>query len=199
MVLVGHSMGGLLTRLMITDSADHFDEGKESWKALSEGDLELQQYGLSLSTFEPLPFVRRAVFMGAPHKGASLAERSAGRIGSGIVSHPEYMRAFLSAKEGRMERLSRMQNGVDNLATDSPFTLALQKTTWPSSTTVHSVIGDFLGAGRINGTDTVVSYRSAHIEGVESELVVHADHLTLHKKMPAIAEVRRILLEHLGE
>jgi hypothetical protein len=97
-----------------------------------------------------------------------------------------------------MERLSHLENGIDNLKPDSLFTLALKDSKWDPRVTVHSVIGDILRAGRTNGTDSVVGYWSSHVDAAESELVVRADHLGLHKSSAAIAEVRRILLEHLG-
>ena len=46
-------------------------------------------------------------------------------------------------------------------------------------------------------TDGIVSYASAHLDDVISELVVSADHVHIHHHPLAIREVRRILLEHL--
>jgi len=43
----------------------------------------------------------------------------------------------------------------------------------------------------------VVEYQSAHIDGVESELVVHSGH-SAQDHPDTIEEVRRILLEHAG-
>jgi hypothetical protein len=43
----------------------------------------------------------------------------------------------------------------------------------------------------------VVAYSSAHIDGVESELVVRSPH-SVQGKPEAIAEVRRILRLHAG-
>jgi len=68
---------------------------------------------------------------------------------------------------------------------------------WNDMVLVHSIIGDLWKAGGTNGSDSVVAYWSSHVEGAASELVVRADHLGLHKHAPAIAEVRRILLENL--
>ena len=45
------------------------------------------------------------------------------------------------------------------------------------------------------GSDGVVSYESAHIEGVESEFVVRSGH-SAQANPEVILEVRRILLEH---
>ncbi len=46
--------------------------------------------------------------------------------------------------------------------------------------------------------DGVVEYDSAHIDGVESELVVEHQSHSCQSNPHTIAEVRRILLEHLN-
>lgn len=46
--------------------------------------------------------------------------------------------------------------------------------------------------------DGVVSYKSAHIDGVASEFIVHSGH-SAQETPQAIEEVRRILLENLKE
>ena len=47
------------------------------------------------------------------------------------------------------------------------------------------------------GDDGVVEYTSAHIDGVESELVVRSSHST-QAEPQTIEEVRRILYQHAG-
>ena len=47
--------------------------------------------------------------------------------------------------------------------------------------------------------DGVVDFESAHREDFQSEIVVDADHMTVHAHPRAILEVRRILLEHLAQ
>ena len=47
------------------------------------------------------------------------------------------------------------------------------------------------------GDDGVVKYESAHIDGVESEVVVRWEH-SVQAHPNAIEEVRRILLLHAG-
>jgi hypothetical protein len=44
-----------------------------------------------------------------------------------------------------------------------------------------------------------VPYSSAHLDGVDSEVTVEADHFHVHHHPRAILELRRILLEHLKE
>jgi hypothetical protein len=59
---------------------------------------------------------------------------------------------------------------------------------------VHDVEGD---RPIENGDDGVVKYLSAHIDGVQSELVVRSSHPT-EGRPETIEEVRRILRLHSG-
>jgi pimeloyl-ACP methyl ester carboxylesterase len=197
MVLVGHSMGGLITRLMITDSTDDFTEIDKDAALLAKGDIELQRYLKSLTTFKPLPFVNRAVFMATPHRGAGTAARPAGRTGSMLMNRPTYMYEFLNAKAGRLETVDCLENGIDNLSPESLFTVAISASDWDPTIIVNSVMGDLFSAGKIGGGDGVVAYESAHVEGAESGLVIRAGHMVVNKKPSAIAEVRRILMMNL--
>jgi hypothetical protein len=66
-----------------------------------------------------------------------------------------------------------------------------------SSVRSHSVIADLHDPPKSDGTDGIVPYSSSHLDGVASELLVHGLHICLNH--PAvIEEVRRILMEHLG-
>ena len=126
-----------------------------------------------------------------------MANSFIGSTGKTLLSRPDYMRSFLEDKEGRAEQLLKQANGIANLAPDSLFSLALGESTWNPAVTTHSIIGDLWTAGSTNGTDGIVAYWSSHVEGAKTELVVEADHMALHRNMNTIAELRRILLEHL--
>src|SRR5262249_43605628 len=87
MVLVGHSMGGLVSRLMTVDGGDDF------WRLVSGAafdDLRLQP-GTRAELrntfyFERQPFITRAIFLGTPHRGSKLSPspvRPARRGGAG--------------------------------------------------------------------------------------------------------------------
>ena len=85
MVLVGHSMGGVLSRLMVSSS------GERLWDAmLSDFDIKgarVQKVKASLGPylyFEPLPQVSRAVFAAAPHRDA---------VVYGAICHRDHPRA----------------------------------------------------------------------------------------------------------
>ena len=62
----------------------------------------------------------------------------------------------------------------------------------------HSIIPTLQDGPLEDRNDGVVEYKSAHIDGVESELVIeHQDHSTQSNPL-AVREVHRILLEQLG-
>ena len=61
----------------------------------------------------------------------------------------------------------------------------------------HSIIPTLQDGPLMNRNDGVVEYKSAHIDGVESELVIeHQGHSTQSNPL-AVREVRRILLDRL--
>ena len=71
LVVIGHSQGGLLTRLMVTDSGTRF------WDAVTE--VPFDKMDVSPETraliqramfFEPQPYVTRVVFIATPHRGS---------------------------------------------------------------------------------------------------------------------------------
>ena len=88
-------------------------------------------------------------------------------------------------------------SAVDNMSPRHPFILALQEIPVAPSVTVNSIIA-VEGDGPVEqGDDGVVKYSSAHIEPVESELVVQSSHST-QGNPHTIEEVRRILRLHAG-
>ena len=89
MVIVGHSMGGILAHMVVSDS------GREVW----DGALSVPPEGLRASPatraaldqllfFHPLPYVRRVVFIATPHRGSRLANSVVGRFFGGRVRPP---------------------------------------------------------------------------------------------------------------
>ena len=97
--------------------------------------------------------------------------------------------------------LSRMvligHPAIDNMSPRNPFLRALSGIPLAPGVHAHSIISVETTGPVADGDDGVVAYSSAHIEGVESELVVHSPHST-QAKPATIEEVRRILRLHLA-
>lgn len=208
MVFVGHSMGGLVSRLMTIDGGDDF------WKVVSPaplGRLRLTPPARAelrnAFYFERQPFVTRAIFLGTPHRGSKLSPSLLGRLGDRLAVLPrDLMEAAKELAEGNPEVISPLPSSVDLLAPDAPALQLIGHRPRPAAVRYHSVIGvsgrrallveRLFGGGYRQPSDGVVPYASAHLDEAESEVVVDADHYTVHQHPLAILEVRRILLQH---
>ena len=93
--------------------------------------------------------------------------------------------------------MSRLPTSVDNMSPLHPFIGTLADIPINPRTTAHSIIAVRKPGLLMGQTDGVVAYESAHIDGVVSEKVVRSGHST-QGHPETIAEVRRILREHLG-
>jgi pimeloyl-ACP methyl ester carboxylesterase len=210
MVLVGHSMGGLLARLQTIDSRDDY------WKIVSDEPFERVQAEPELRRqlsrcffFRPNPSVRRVVTIATPHRGSRFSNNVAQWLASKLITLPNKLvlgRDKLLADNRDVFRdtaLLRVQTSIDSLSPDSPFFSAMSAGKRPPWVRYHNVIGVVPKQGLFGklaaGSDGVVAKESARLEGAESELVVQADHTTVHAHPLVVLEVRRILLEHLDE
>jgi pimeloyl-ACP methyl ester carboxylesterase len=204
MVMVGHSQGGLLTKLMVVDSGDRF------WRKVSRRPLEelsLAEESAELLRrslfFEPLPFVERVVFLSTPHGGSYLADFRIASWISRLVKAPATLTRLtldLATHGGDalvLRRLERPPTSLDNMASRNPFLQALRELPIAPGVAAHSIIAVRGGPPPEGGSDGVVRYESARLEGVESELIVDSDH-SVQMRQRAIRELRRILLVHAG-
>lgn len=216
MVFIGHSMGGLVSRLLTVEGGDDF------WSLASPvpaDTLRLQpishQELRNTYYFARQRHVTRVIFMGTPHRGSKLSPSLVGRIGARLAGLPQSLLATardLSEDNPQLasvfQRHSR-QTSVDLLDPSSPALQLIEHRPKSAGVRYHSVIGVtprttrllerlFAGADKQPG-DGVVPYSSAHLAVAESELVVNADHFAVHQHPGAIREVRRILLEHARE
>ena len=202
MVLVGHSLGGLMSKLQVTRSDDQL------WQEIAVGPLTAVQAPpetlLRLSQvlfFNPSPTVRRVVFIGTPHRGSGMAQRVAGRVGSSLVN-------FGSEEDAVWQELvdsnrnvfrddisDRRPTTIDFLEPDSPLLMGLEKLPINSAVRLHSIIGTGGTNPFAEPGDGVVAVSSARHCG-DSELFVDAKHEELHKDPVSIDEVARILRLH---
>jgi pimeloyl-ACP methyl ester carboxylesterase len=204
MVLIGHSMGGLVSKLQVTHS------GMALWSVLSpcspqtiRMDEATRRQVYERFFFEPQPFVSRVIFIGTPHGGSSFASRFAGRIGSMLVNEPEEdsrrLRQLQRDNEGSLTALARrLPTSVDMLQPDMPALEAIQTLPVSRQVRLHSIIGTGRPMLLSGPADGVVPVESARHPCVDSELFVNTTHTKLHRHPETVREVTRILVEHAG-
>ena len=202
MVLIGHSQGGLLARLMVTDSGDRF------WNNVSHvpfADVKMSPENRELLQetmfFKPLPFVDEVIFVATPHRGSFRATGFVLDIVRRLVTLPvtvvKGLGDVLEANPDAIssQALKSVPTAVDNMSPGSPFARTLSSSPIAPGVEVHSIVA-VLGKGPLSGqTDGVVRYDSAHLD-VGTEKVVQSSHST-QATPETIEEVRRILRDHL--
>ena len=203
MVLLGHSMGGLLSHCMMLSS------GEELWQLNSDrsfdeilGPEPVLSELRRLLFFEPLPFISRVVFLATPHRGSDLSRGVVGRVSANLISDPDDIHKLLSQllrdnPDAFGRRFKRFPTSIETLATDSPILTAILAMKPNPDVVTHSIIGSERPVPKPQTTDGVVPYRSSHLDGVASEKIVRSGH-GVQRDGEAIQEVRRILHEHLG-
>lgn len=209
MVVVCHSMGGIVSRLLMTSSGDHFEKAMFT-KPFDQLDLspEIRKEYERRLYFEPVPEISRTVFLAPVFRGSSFASRPLGRLSSMLVRAPDDLRQYryeIASKNGPEAvqpefRSLRVINGIDNLQPSNPIIKALDKTRPDPSKKFHVVLGDNQRMiPRLRGeiTDGLVTYSSGHLDGAESELIVAGNHYLNHDR-PVFDEVQRVLRLHLG-
>jgi len=105
--------------------------------------------------------------------------------------------------ELRNQGLLEIQTSIDSLSPMSPVLEIMQKSPEAEWTRYHNIAGVVAEDGvllRVAGqSDGVVTLESAKLASAESELIVQADHVNIHRHPKTVMEVQRILLEHLDQ
>ncbi|MGI9441150.1 MAG: esterase/lipase family protein [Rubripirellula sp.] len=202
-VLVGHSLGGILAKLQVTAAQDQLWNSVAN-RPLDELNLpeqfreELRQYFY----FSPSPDVKRVVYMGTPHRGSAYAKRCVGRLTSKLVRRPAWEqnrhKKMLDANPGVFsdEVRGRIPTSIDLLDPDSQLLQAIEELQVSPDVRLHSVIGDYswrIGFGR---SDLVVPVQSAREPAAVSELVIKAKHQNVNKELVVVRELLCILNRH---
>lgn len=211
-VVIGHSMGGMIARELITDS------GRKIWNAYF--DMPPEKLPLPESTrraitgaliFKHRPEVSRVIYASASHRGADLASNFFGRLGASIIGDTGDIvggrsegteAATLSKADSIGQQLKRMPNSIDALKPNNRFVTLMDQLPPVKGVPYHSIIGDRGKGGNRDttppvSTDGVVPYWSSHLDGAASELIVPSGHWS-NQNPEAIKEVRRILHLHIG-
>lgn len=200
MILIGHSMGGLLARLQSTDSKrvlwdGVFREHADQLYAALPPDSIVKKALI----FDANPRVRRIVFICVPHRGSYLATSWVGALGVSLIRLPT---AIISRAESILLNpllknigYNRLPTGINGLSPRSPLLQPLDSL--PINAPYHSIIGDRGRGDTPNSSDGVVPYWSSHLAGAQSELIVPGPHGSFALPQ-TIAELKRILRSDLA-
>jgi pimeloyl-ACP methyl ester carboxylesterase len=204
MVIVGHSMGCLISRLMVTDAGDKlwiraFGSKPSETKKITGHSRELLMDSL---VFSDRKEIDRAVFFSGPHRGSILASNWVGRTASRLVKTPgmiaDMRNVVFSAATADIAGLtmSSAPNSIGTLSPTNPFVVEINKLPIVPRVPYHSIMGDRGKGDTPKSSDGVVEYWSSHLEGAVSEKIVPSGHGS-HENPEGIEEARRILLLHL--
>ena len=219
-VMVGHSMGGLITRfnnstkpwtLMkgVFELSPETFEGMtlENWKKgmaplhYDEQTLERLQNNF---IFSPPQGVTRIVYMATPHRGSTFADNWIGRLGQRLIDLPsdmlEEVPRIATLSRG-MFLLNPLQlkdelTSIRQLSPNSSLVKYMSELRGSPNVPVHSIIGDRGRNDTPNSSDGVVKYHSSHLDWSASEKIVPSGHSVQDDPASAV-ELRRILREHL--
>jgi pimeloyl-ACP methyl ester carboxylesterase len=202
-VLVGHSMGGIISHAQITTVTRQLWE-RELGKMANDVFERNKKDSLVIrvGTFRANPRIRRVVYVCTPHRGSGLATGGIGKLAISLIRLPfaiaHNLTTGLTGEE--LVRLTgnakRLPTSVSGLAPTNP---ALKVVNSANSTApYHSIIGDRGKGDSPNSTDGVVPYWSSHLDGAKSERIVPGPHGSCELPQ-TIAELDRILVLHLKD
>jgi pimeloyl-ACP methyl ester carboxylesterase len=203
-VVIAHSMGGLLAHTLVSDSGDAL------WNVFADkpfNNLPLSPSEKNLISgyffFHHQPSIERVIFLAVPHRGSGLASGIVGSIASRLIRHPktvaEAMKEIAVEDPGILHPYFTRVNargGPTSLFSLAPNPLLDRMAALPIKAPFHSIIGDRGLGGGPRSSDGVVPYSSSHLAGAESEKIVPAGHGVFSNES-AVLEIKRILEENI--
>lgn len=205
MVVVGHSMGGVLAHMLTIDSGDVL------WNSVSRRPVEQLRTSPEKQAeirrvffFKRNPAVGRIVTIASPWEGSSLSNQFTRWLLGSVVWLPnrtlELSRiAFDQTDQDHSDRPSFPRTSLDSLSSRSPLLRLVRETSVPVDVRHHNIIAISRGRNPETWTDGVVSWNSAHRSDVSSETLIRAGHSQVIRHPDTAREIRRILLQHLLE
>jgi len=209
MVILGHSMGGLLSNMQIRTSQGEV-EAQLFKKDLDDIDIdEAERNSIeSMLQFNANPDITRAVFIAAPHRGSEFATNPIGQFGAWLIRLPFDLVDTIfgdiivvnAMTDVAQEASQRPRNSVTSLRPDNPILPIIISLPTNEGLPMHTIIGQRdPDKPMLEGSDGVVPYTSAHLDNAKSEVVVLG---TNHREVPerdeCVNEVLRILYKHVG-
>ena len=209
MVILGHSMGGVISNMQIRDSGDRLYKSVFR-KNLNELDLSASQKNeiRRVAFFKANPDINRAILLAAPLRGSEIASNQLGKFGAWLIRLPfESSDTILGdlAAAGVLtdagERWGkRPNNSINGLRPDNPTLERVLDSPVRRGVTIHSIIAKKNPVhSLLESSDGVVPYTSAHLDkAVSEEIVEKAAHTRMVIRDETIEEVLRILYLQAG-
>jgi pimeloyl-ACP methyl ester carboxylesterase len=204
-VVIAHSMGGILAHTLVSDSGDALWDSFAS-KPVNSLSLSAKEKDLisGYFFFRHQTCVDRVIFLAAPHRGSRLAAGLVGSIGNRLIRHSkaaaEALKELAAENPGVLNRYFARVNvrgGPTSLFSLAPNPLLDRLADLPIAVPFHSIMGDRGLDGGTRSSDGVVAYSSSHLDGAESEKIVPAGHAVFSNEA-AVLEIKRILDENLA-
>ncbi len=200
-VLIGHSMGGMLNRLVVSHGGDkyyrHFFR-----RPLDELQLTSNQRDLMRRMFyyQACPDVAQVIFIATPHRGSKLAVGLLGNIGRLLVRLPLAARARIGSilANNRAAIVPgvaiKSASSMNSLSPRDPLIEAINDLSMRPGLGLNSIIGNRGQSGPLeSSSDGAVPYTSSHLEQAQSEVVVPANHTGALARPETVAEIIRVL------
>ena len=207
MVLIGHSMGGLLAKLQVVYSDDKLYSGlcRVPFNEL-QGKPTVLELARKTLFFEPNPNISHVVYIGTPHNGSPLSFTPTGRLGSLIAHTPSWQKNFRSELNEQNPsaflpafKIQSQPNSIDMLGFENPFLKVFQGLRPSEHIQVHSIAGDLNQLFESRKGDSVVPLTSALATKSDTVTIVQERHMELHHHPKTISEITRILQQNITE
>jgi hypothetical protein len=205
MVVIGHSQGGLLTKMISIES------GTKIWDAMStrpvdELNLKPETKALlkEMLFVHPLPFVETVIFISTPHGGSYQASLTMVGLFTRLVTLPVTVAGVAAdlmtnaANALKLDKDRMTFNSINGMSPGNPAIQAVRALPVAPGIHAHSIIPTLQDGPLKTRDDGVVQYKSAHLEGVESEVVIERQDHSAQSNPLTVREVRRILIEELA-
>ncbi|OOS25303.1 alpha/beta hydrolase [Moraxella porci DSM 25326] len=211
-VIIGHSMGGVISRMLVSDTdltaaLARLDD-KKQYQLINRLPSDQRQAINDRLMLSALPQVDEAVFISAPHRGTDYADRWFTRAARRVIRLPvELTKSITGALSGEGSAQSflgslYLQNGASQLSDRSSFVALTEDVQISPSVRYHTIVGNHRGDQDSVDTvgaaisDGVVPYDSSHLEGAASETIITGRH-NIHENPKTIVQLRKILHQHL--
>jgi len=206
MVVIGHSMGGVITQASLKNPGDRIYSAFED-RPLDQlvSNQKTRDAVKALVMYEPVDTPDRVIFMAAPHRGSPMADRFFSNLMTKLIRLPKTMTVnlvdfTLNDFASLMTKGETSSKGwftsIGSLSPSYPPYEALDDVPFRNGVKIHSVIGDRGKGDTPDSSDGIVPYWSSHLDNVESELIVPSNHSVQNSPATAV-ETKRILKKHL--